>query len=659
MPGRGGGPLAGGFRWDGVAAGTQPGHGGSHGTVGTAEEERARAQRFLDVAGAMLVALDADGRVTLANRAACEVLGRSEADLLGRNWFETCLPVRLRDTVAQVFAALRDGAPAGTDCFENPVVRPDGSERLIAWRNTVLRDGDGRFLGTLSSGEDVTETRRAQERLRLDDERMRSLLALHAMRGATEQELIDHALEEAVRLTRSEVGYFHVIEPDGDIRLTTWSRAVLERCSSPMDLHHPIAEAGIWADSVRRGRPAVHNDYPASDGAKGLPAGHFPVTRHMSVPVLEAGRVVAVAGVGNKAEPYDEADTVQLQLFAQGVWSLVRERRSEIELRASEARFRALADQSLVGLLMLQGPALVYANETLAALVGYPIGEIASWGPGGVFRLVHPDDRERLVNYNARRTAGDPTVPSRYDFRVVTASGEVRWLDASACRIEVGGRPTITLAIVDITARKEAEERLASNLALLRRAFRGTIEAISRAVESRDPYTAGHQRRVADLARSIGTAMGCGPEVVDAIRLAAEIHDIGKIAVPTEILSKPGRLTPAEFLLIQGHARAGFEMLSPIELPWPLADIVLQHHERLDGSGYPDGLKGDAIRVEARVIAVADVVEAIASHRPYRPALGVPAAVEEVRRLRGVSLDPDAVDACLALFLERGYSLVA
>jgi putative two-component system response regulator len=151
--------------------------------------------------------------------------------------------------------------------------------------------------------------------------------------------------------------------------------------------------------------------------------------------------------------------------------------------------------------------------------------------------------------------------------------------------------------------------------------------------------------------------MGMRGESIDAIRLAANIHDIGKIAVPSEILSKPGRLNPSEFSLIKMHSRTGFEMLEPVEFPWPLPTIVLQHHERLDGSGYPDGLTGAAILPEARIIAVADVVEAMATHRPYRPALGVDAALEEITKQRGVKLDEAAVDACVRLFREKGYAL--
>jgi putative nucleotidyltransferase with HDIG domain len=177
------------------------------------------------------------------------------------------------------------------------------------------------------------------------------------------------------------------------------------------------------------------------------------------------------------------------------------------------------------------------------------------------------------------------------------------------------------------------------------------------AVEVRDPYTAGHQLRSADLARAIATEMGLPQKKVDGIRMAGSIHDIGKLSIPAEILSKPIKLTNLEFSLIKEHSRSGYEMLKDVESPWPLAEIVYQHHERMDGSGYPRNLKGDDILMEARIMAVADVVEAMASHRPYRAGLGIDAALSEIEKNRGIFYDDAVADACLRLFREKGYQL--
>ena len=191
----------------------------------------------------------------------------------------------------------------------------------------------------------------------------------------------------------------------------------------------------------------------------------------------------------------------------------------------------------------------------------------------------------------------------------------------------------------------------------LRRSLEDSIQAIAATVEMRDPYTAGHERRVAELAAAIGAEMALPPFMVEGIHFGAMIHDLGKIQIPAEILSKPTRISPVEFELIKGHAQAGYDILKGIDFPWPVAEMARQHHERLDGSGYPQGLKGDSILLEARVLAVADVVEAMASHRPYRPGLGIDKALAEIERGRGTVYDAFVADACLRLFREKSYQL--
>jgi len=203
---------------------------------------------------------------------------------------------------------------------------------------------------------------------------------------------------------------------------------------------------------------------------------------------------------------------------------------------------------------------------------------------------------------------------------------------------------------------RRAEDQLQSTLERLEKALEGTVRAMSLTIEMRDLYTAGHQRRVSSLAVAIGQEMQLPWDKIEGIRLAGIIHDIGKIAMPAEILAKPTRLTKTEFQLIKDHPRIGYDILKSIEFPWPVAHIILQHHERMDGSGYPDSLLGDAILLEARILAVADVVEALSSHRPYRPALGQAKALEEIRRGRGIRYDMRVVDACLKLFKEGRFS---
>lgn len=198
------------------------------------------------------------------------------------------------------------------------------------------------------------------------------------------------------------------------------------------------------------------------------------------------------------------------------------------------------------------------------------------------------------------------------------------------------------------------EERFAA-LEKLKETLVQMIEAMVIALEKRDPYTAGHQKRVSLLSTAIARELGLSQETLDALHLGGLVHDIGKIYVPAEILSRPGTLPDTEMDLIRTHPQVGYDIIKGIEFPWPVKEMVLQHHERLNGGGYPAGLKGEVITVEARIIAVADVVEAMASHRPYRPALGVDAALEELARNRGILYDPQAADAAICLFRDKGF----
>ncbi len=207
----------------------------------------------------------------------------------------------------------------------------------------------------------------------------------------------------------------------------------------------------------------------------------------------------------------------------------------------------------------------------------------------------------------------------------------------------------------EVENRKQMQQELQQSFENLKRAMHSTIQAISMTVEKRDPYTSGHQLRVAILTKAIAQELKLPENQIESIYMAASIHDIGKISLPAEILVKPIPLTDIEISLIQAHAQAGYDILSGIDFPWPIADIVVQHHERLNGSGYPRGLEGEEILLEARILCVADVVETMASHRPYRPSIGMDKALEEIDTNRGVLYDPHVVDACLTLFQEKNF----
>ncbi len=210
-----------------------------------------------------------------------------------------------------------------------------------------------------------------------------------------------------------------------------------------------------------------------------------------------------------------------------------------------------------------------------------------------------------------------------------------------------------------LAQRDRAAESLRLNLEKFQRAMDGIIHAISLTVELRDPYTAGHQQRVSDLSAAIAENMGLSADQIYGLRMASNIHDLGKITIPSEILCKPGHIGPLEYELIKNHVQAGYDILKKIEFPWPLAEIILQHHERMDGSGYPRALKGDQILMEARILAVADVFETMSSHRPYRPSLGLERSIDELSRNKGRLYDAAVVDTCLDLIIEKRFSFEA
>jgi PAS domain S-box-containing protein/putative nucleotidyltransferase with HDIG domain len=244
------------------------------------------------------------------------------------------------------------------------------------------------------------------------------------------------------------------------------------------------------------------------------------------------------------------------------------------------------------------------------------------------------------------------------EFRVIHSDGSQRWVQEHGRLIRDKDGHPLRLAgtNLDITERKLAELERMGMLRKIEQNLKQFISAITRVLEQRDPYTAGHQLRVADLALSIASEMGLDAERCKSVHLAGLMHDLGKISIPAELLSKPGRLNEIEYMMVKRHPEVGYEIIKDIDFPWPIAKMVRQHHERLDGSGYPHGLKGEDILLEARILSVADVVEAMSSHRPYRPGLGLEAALEEITKHKGEQFDPAVVDSCIRLFREQGYT---
>jgi len=290
----------------------------------------------------------------------------------------------------------------------------------------------------------------------------------------------------------------------------------------------------------------------------------------------------------------------------------------------------------------------VYFSPRYYTMLGYKPGELPmrkeTWTG-----LMHPEDQKIIVPMVEKYVAN--AEPYEVEFRLKTKEGNWKWISGRGKSYSIDKKEISHRAIgvhVDITERKKSEGKL-------KKTMDATIQTVSNIVEVKDPYTAGHQQRVTQLTVAIAKELNLSPDKIEGIRIASLIHDIGKISVPTEILSKTTTISDIEFSLIKGHSQAGSDILKAIDFSYPVAQIVLQHHERLDGSGYPQGLKSDEILLEARILGVADVVEAMSSHRPYRPALGIDAALEEISQNRGILYDSEVVDACLKLFKEKGF----
>jgi len=342
-----------------------------------------------------------------------------------------------------------------------------------------------------------------------------------------------------------------------------------------------------------------------------------------------------------------------IETFIKQAAIALQRKKAEEALHQSQQEFISIFRDSPEGIVYVDEKGdILDINLRFSELFGYSLKEIK--GKNINCGIIHPPDKieegkdidskallKGYVNFETIRKKKDGTL-----FPV----------SMSGSPVIIDGRPRGIIGMfADITERKKNEEQLKESFKKLQKTMEDSIEAISLITEARDVYTAGHQRKVSGLAVALAEEMGLSKDRVEGIKIASLIHDIGKINLPAEMLSKPGKLSEIEFKLIQNHSRIGYDILKKIDFLWPIAEIVLQHHEKIDGSGYPRGLKGDEILLEAKIIGVADVVEAMSSHRPYRPALGIDVALEEITQNKGTLYDPEVVDACLNLFKEKGF----
>ena len=343
--------------------------------------------------------------------------------------------------------------------------------------------------------------------------------------------------------------------------------------------------------------------------------------------------------------------------FVTGIISDISARKqAAAALQAAAEQFRGLVEQSIAGIYIVQDGKFAYANPRFAEIRGYQSADELIGCDA--LALAAEKDRAMIVENNRLLLSGEVRNMG-YAFTALRKDGSTTEVGTHAAYATYQGRPAVIGLMQDISEKIRAEENIRRYVAQLETAFKSTVQVATNLSEMRDPYTTGHSRRVAEIATALSAELGFDAQRQEGMRVAGYLHDIGKISVPSEILAKPGRLEPIEFDLVKEHAQGGYDILKGVEFPWPVAEVARQHHERIDGSGYPQGLKGGEILLEARILAVADVVEAMSSDRPYRPGLGIDSALAEIERGRGSAYDPGVADACLKLFRERGYTIPA
>jgi len=493
------------------------------------ELERDKAQKYLDISGVMMLALDEKGAITLINKKGNQILDYEGSDLIGKNWFDTCIPERNRKEIRQVFMDLIKKDLDSKEYYTNPVLTKSGEEKIIAWHNVYLYDERKHPVGSLSSGEEITLRVRTQ-----------SLLSA---------------------LNRASVVMSIALTPQ-DIFL---------EISKVMDSLDILCMLFLLDETKSR-----------------------LLTSYMSFDSAIVNKIAKMIGINPKEFSF-KIDDVDIYRTV---------------VRKKESVFTADSKQ-VVQQVLPKGTKRLSSKivDLLHVKKGIFAPIIVEEQVIGVFSI-----QSNTLNEN------DVLATTAFSHELAGAWNKVKLVQD------------------------------------LRKTVEGTIHTIAATVEARDPYTAGHQTRVADLAVAIASEMNLTNDQIEGIKMAGIVHDLGKISIPAEILNKPGKLSGLEFDLIKTHPQNGFDLLKDIEFPWPIAEMILQHHEKMDGSGYPQGLKGDEIMIEARILTVADILEAMSSHRPYRPALGIEKALAQIKQDKGTLLDPKVVDACLKVFKE-GYQL--
>jgi PAS domain S-box-containing protein len=563
--------------------------------------------------------IDLAGNFTFFNDPVCKLLGYSRKELMGmnnRNYTD-------KETSKKVFQAFNKVYRTGesTKEFDWQIIRKDGTKRYIEQSASLQKDSSGKPIGFRGILHDITERKKTEELLKQSEEMYR-LLADHVKDQVWLMDMnlkITYISPSVEKITGYTLDDLKMIPLHKLLTSESFQKAInIYSAELPRAMTDPTYSMNslVELEIIRKTNKTLWMECA------------FSFIRD------ESGKPLSVLGEGR---------------------DITERKQMEYSLKKSEENFRhSLADSPLGVRIVASDGETLYANKSILDIYGYSsIDELRNTP---LNKRYTPESYANFQLRQEKRLRGE-TDPSEYEISIIRKDGEIRQVLALRKEIFWNGQKQFQVIYQDITQRRESEDKLKKTMNSLRKSIRTTIQVLGIASEARDPYTAGHQRRVADLARTIATEMKLPHEIIEGIRMTGAIHDIGKISIPAEILCKPTVLTDLEFSLIKAHCLYSYEIIKDVDSPWPLADIVYQHHERIDGSGYPQGLKGENILIEARILAVADVVEAMMSYRPYRPALGLEIALAEIEHNAGILYDRKVAKACLKLFKEKGYKL--
>lgn len=551
----------------------------------------------------VIFTVDADLMISSISPSVTRILGYKPQDFVGRPVGDLAgilTPESFSRAIADVNSILK-GETVQAAIYQ--FVARNGNIKIGEVNGSpVIRDGQ--VTGMVCIARDITERKRAEQALRDSEGRFEA-----QYRG-------------------SPIAMFTWERRDDDFILTSFNERARAFAADPIESFIGRKVSELYAD-----RPEIPRNMHRCYEERGI------IRMEDKSEHFMPGRLVVITFV-----------FVPANLIIVHLEDVTERRKAEEALRKSELMYRSIFENAQEGIChVTPASRFLIANPAMARIFGYDTPEelISEVTDIGHQLCAHHEEFARLVAEVERRGFARD-----HEIKALKEDGSTIWIYCTmrAVRDDQGRIIYYEGIIQDITDRKKSVE-------LLKEALDGTVRAIAALVETKDPYTAGHQRHVGDLAGAIAKEMGLAEEVTEGLRIAGMIHDIGKISVPAEILSKPKSLTSVEFNLIKTHAQSGYEILKDIRFPWPIARMVLEHHERLDGSGYPQGLTGDEMLPESQILSVADVVDTMATHRPYRPSLGLTAALAEIIKNRGVLYDPAAVDACLRLFREQGYKI--